>query len=57
VDLELHLKVQTALGPISDETYGIDHWTYPSARLEIRQRMKQERMRVIQEHLAQKDSE
>jgi hypothetical protein len=55
VDFDLHLKVQAALKPIADETYGIDHWTYPSARLEIRQRMKQERLRVIQEHLADKE--
>jgi hypothetical protein len=55
VDMELHLKVQNALRPISDETYGIDHWTNPNARLEIRQRMRQERMRVIQEHLAEKE--
>jgi hypothetical protein len=55
VDMELHLKVQNALRPISDETYGIDHWINPNARLEIRQRMRQERMRVIQEHLAEKE--
>jgi hypothetical protein len=55
VDFELHLKVQAALKPISDDTSGIDHWTYPNAWREIKFRMKQERLRVIQEHLAEKE--